>query len=101
MLAAHAGDIKDYICKKNAWSSKTFESVDWKGFKGYMGKLDKVRQTNVIKLVHNWVNDGHQQDLFAKQTHFTECPAECGQIEHHQHYLSCYAPPMIKQKTSV
>lgn len=64
------------------------------GFKGYMNKLDKVRQTNVVKLANNWINDGQQQDLFVKQSQFTQCPEECGQIEHHRHYMSCYTPLM-------
>ena len=51
-------------------------------------------------MVHNWIYNGQQQDLFAKQTHFTHCPAECGKIEYHQHYMACYAPPMIIQNNN-
>lgn len=63
-----------------------------------MGKIDKVRQTNVMKLVHNWIHDGLQNDLFIKQTHFTQCPVECGKNEYLQHYMACYAPTMNIQK---
>lgn len=69
-------------------------SVDWNGFQGYMAELDNVRQNNVIKLVHNWINNGQQQDLFSNQQHFTQYPAECCQIETH---MSCYAPPILTQ----
>ena len=99
MMAAHSDILQSYICDKNKWSNTVFQSVDWMGFNGFLSKLDNVRQTNVIKLVHNWINDGHQQDLFSNQLHFTECPADCGQIETHQHYISCYAPPMLTQNT--
>lgn len=73
--------------------------MDWEGFKGYIGKLDKLQQTNVIKLVHKWIHDGQQHDLFAKQTHFTECQAECGQFEYNQHYILCYVQSMVPQKS--
>lgn len=87
-MAAHAEDLQAYICKKNTWINTVFKSVDWMGFQGYTTKLDNVWQTNVIKLVHNWNNGGQQQDFFANQHHFSQCPAELGQIERHQHYMS-------------
>ena len=67
MMAAHAEDLQVYICKKNTWTNAVFRSVDLIGFQGYMTKLDNVQQTNVIKLVHNWIHDGQQKDLFANQ----------------------------------
>jgi len=88
MMAAHADDLQTYICNKNIWTNAVFKSVDWIDFQGYMSKLDNVRQTNVIKLVHNWINDGQQYDLFSNQQHFSQCPAECDQIETNHHYIS-------------
>lgn len=61
-------------------------------------KIDNTRQTNERKMVHNWIHDEQQQDLFAKETQFTQYPVECGKIEYHQHDMACYAPPMIIKK---
>ena len=97
MMAAHGDILQSYICNKNKWTIPVFLSVDWMGFNGFLSKLDNVRQTNVIKLVRNRINDAQQQELFSTQQHFTECTAKCGQIETHQHYISCHAPPMLTQ----
>ena len=94
MMAAYDEELESYICKKYTWINAVFRSVDWMGFQGYITTLDNVRQTNVIKLVHNWIHDGQKQDLFANQHHFSQCPVECDQIEYHQHYMSCYVPPI-------
>ena len=48
--------------------------------------------------IQNSVYDRQQQHLFSKKNNFTKCPAECGQVEYDQHYLSCKAPPMVLQR---
>ena len=53
-----------------------------------MGTIGVARQKNVIKMVHNWINDGQQQVLFSHGAELTIYPAECGKVEYHQHYLS-------------
>ena len=63
-LASHGPQLQDYICDKAKWSPHIFQTVDWKGFYQYLKSLDNIRQTNIIKLAHNWVNDEHQKDLF-------------------------------------
>ena len=98
MLASHGRALQDYICEKSKWTAPTFHSIDWSGFHSYIRTLSKVKHTNVVKLVHNWVNDGHQKGLFLESTEPTACPAECGRTENHQHYLACFAPPMLAQK---
>ena len=97
-FASHGQQLQDYICEKAKWSTQIFQTVDWEGFYSYLKSLDAIRKTNVIKLSHNWVNDGHQKDLFSQGIETTLCPAECGLMETHQHYLSCYAPPLMTQK---
>ena len=94
-MANHGNDLKDYICKKSKWSSSTFNSVDWEGFHRYTNTLNKVQHTNVVKLAHKWINDGYQKDLFSEGIEQTLCPAGCGRMEAHQHYLTCFAPPLI------
>ena len=76
-MASHSSDLRRYICTKNQWISQVFESMDWQDFHLYMESLDKVRQTNVIKLEHNWIHDGHQKDIFSKIIETITCPAKC------------------------
>ena len=96
--ATHDKNLQDYICEKERWTPRIFTSVDWRGLEAYLGSLPATAQTNVIKLTHNWVHDGYQKDLFAQDGDRHPCPAECGRLEAHQHYLSCYAPPMTTAK---
>ena len=63
-----------------------------------MGTICAVRQTNMIKMVHNWINNGEQQGIFSQGAELIRYPAECGKVEYHQHYLSCYSPLMLVQK---
>ena len=74
--------------------------VDWDNFETAINKSPAVYQTNIIKMVHNWANDGHQKKQFKCPEDPIEhkCSTGCDQIEAHQHYLSCFAPPMIKEK---
>ena len=92
--ASHNMNLQQYICDKSGWSIATFSSVDWHGLGAYMKSIPNTKQTNVIKMVHNWIHDGYQKDLFATEGEAHICPAECGRREAHQHYISCYAPPM-------
>ena len=49
-------------------------------------------------MVHSWIHDGYQKDLFATDGEVHMCPAGCGRQEEHQHYISFYAPPMTAVK---
>ena len=91
-------DLKQYICTKSSWTSAIFDTVDWEGFNTFMHSINNTRKTNVIKMTHDWIHDGHQKTLFSKEGEMHLCPAECGLMESHQHYVACFAPPMIHQK---
>ena len=52
MMASYAKEVQEYICTKYAWTTKIVDSVDWEDFRRYIGSLDNVRQTTVIKMVH-------------------------------------------------
>ena len=54
----------------------------------FMKTLTDTKQTNVIKMTHNWIHDGYQKDLFATEGDAHLYPAECGRLEAHQHYIS-------------
>ena len=98
MEATHDLDLKQYICTKSSWTSEILDTVDWEGFNTFMNSINSIRQTNVIKMTHDWIHDGHQKTLFSKEGEMHLCPAECGLMESHQHYVACFAPPMIYQK---
>ena len=97
-MAAHDNNLQTYICDKAGWSSQVFHYVDWEGLDSYLSSLPAATQTNAIKMVHNWIHDGHQKDLFSTEGEVHMCPADCGRWEAHQHYISCYAPPMTIAK---
>ena len=59
------------MCMKTHLKSETFEIVHWEGFDNYMWSLAKVQQTNVVKLVHDWVNDGQLKELFSLESDHT------------------------------
>ena len=58
-----------------------------------MDKLPATRATNVIKLVHNWQNDGHQQFLHSEGETPNLCPC-CDKPEDHLHFLWCKSKEM-------
>ena len=62
----------------------------------YMASLLVVRETNVVKLVHNWQNDGHQKHLHSEGEETPECPV-CGKYEHHYHFFYCKNSQMTQQ----
>ena len=78
LMASHGAAVQEYIYEKSKWSSSTFNSVDWVNFDRYVNTLDRVQHTNVVKLAHNWVNDGHQRDSFSEGLEQTLRPSECG-----------------------
>ena len=68
MEATHDLELKQYICTKSSWTSEIFDSLDWEGFRSYMQSITSVRQTNVIKMTHEWIHDGHQKDVDASMS---------------------------------
>ena len=55
-----------------------------------MKKVQGIKATNIIKVVMNWQNDGHQNGLFYGTD--ANCPA-CGKAtEDHLHFLRCTDP---------
>ena len=92
MDATHDLDLQQYICEK---PSQTPETFDWVGFQTYMKSIPSERQTNVIKMAHNWICDGYQKDLSAKEGEVHLCSADCRRMEAHQHYISYFALTMV------
>ena len=88
-------DLQEYTQKETSSLAAQFHMVDWDNFGMAMKYLPSVYQTNVIKLVHDWVYDGHQQDLFPNLEALRAYLAGCGNIETHQHNISLFDPPMI------
>ena len=63
----------------------------------YMTKLEGTRATNVIKLVMNWQNDNHQNELFYDKPGI--CPACETVLEDHLHFLCCKDPVLYRLNT--
>ena len=73
--------------------------VDWDNFGMAMKKLSPVYQTNVVKMAHDWGYESYQQDLFSNPEAASTYPVGRGNIENHQNYISCFAPPYDTQET--
>ena len=49
------GPMVEYLMGKNKhWKEKIFHMVDWIGMKMCMGRMEEMKVTNVLKLVHGW-----------------------------------------------
>ena len=85
---SHAKHLKEHIREKMKLDESMFNTMNWSGMESYMETTIIVRQTNVVKMLHDWVNEGQQQDLFLNDKEVTQYPAECGRVDHHKHYTS-------------
>ena len=88
--------LQEYLQDKNKWDTQTFNSINWKAMGAFMKSLTGEQETNVIKLVHNWQNDGHQNHLHSEGKETPECPV-CGKYEHHYHFFYCKNSQMTQQ----
>ena len=84
----HSPLLQEYIRQKNGWDSQTFQMIDWVAMETYVKTLSGTQETNVIKLVHSWQNDGHQKSLHSEGEETAACPA-CGLYEDHFHFVRC------------
>ena len=92
----HGPALRVYLMEKFHWSVETFDSINWDAMKSFVKNLDGTRETNIIKLLMNWQNDAHQNDIFYGKG--GQCPA-CSKQEHHLHFLSCQDPVLYKLNT--
>ena len=104
--------IEEYLRHKNKWTSQDIKTIDWKGMEDVITTLPMTKRLSYLQLIHNWQNTGAQKEKFARsamkqQTYNNEnlqdledkqikllaqCPFQCGQCEHHMHFMECKAP---------
>lgn len=83
----HGPALQQYVMDKYSWTLEVFESIDWRATKSFVSTLAGTRETNVIKLLIDWQNDAHQNDLFYEKG--GTWPACSTEQEDHLHFLSC------------
>ena len=88
--------IIDYLMRRNKWTERTFDSIDWDAHERYLKKLPYLKAIKVVKYIHDWQNTGDQKKLFdskREEPHHKEseylCPLKCGCPESAQHFLRC------------
>ena len=94
----HGPALQRYLCNKFHWSDEVFHMIDWSAMGSYMRRVDGVKATNIIKLVMNWQNDGHQNELFYSTGGV--CPACNNVVENHLHFLCCRDPVLSRMNVA-
>ena len=87
-LKVNGEELKKYIQKKYYWNDIEQSLINWEAIESAMKSYTEIRKTRMTQLMFDWQNDGHQKMLFDASTQ-AMCPAECGEIEDHNHYLYC------------
>ena len=47
--------MKEYLCTKNDWSTRTFDLINWSAHHAALHKYKLVQRVTVMKLVHGWL----------------------------------------------
>ena len=88
--------METYLLGKNKqWNKNILHLVDWASMGTYMKELGGTRAINVLKYAHDWQNDGQQKETFYGPSEEVECPAKCGEMKTHMHFLSYKSPPSL------
>lgn len=93
----HRPPLREYLRDKFGRTDKVFEYIDWNSMSTCVNNLEGTRATNVIKLVMNWQNNNHQNELFYSKTGM--CPACANVKEDHLHFLCCKEPVLHRLNT--
>jgi ribonuclease HI len=89
--AAHAGPMKTYLGQKFEWTDQQVETINWPAMRLAKRRLKMHKSIRISKMMHNWLNDGHQK---AKMEQDGKCPC-CGKEEEDIiHMYRCEHPPM-------
>ena len=89
--------ICEYIQRKYNWNNLEQELIDWNSLEKAIKKYSEFKKSIMVQLLYNWQNDGHQKQHFNSNAQ-SECPAKCGQLETHNHYLFCEEKSMIESR---
>lgn len=85
--------MEEYLQQKYNWNTLEQELIAWKEVAQALKQYTEFKKSKIIQLMYNWQNDGEQKSYFQESSN-VECPAKCGEIESHQHYLHCNATQM-------
>ena len=95
--SVNGSKLQEYINKKYNWCEIEQSLINWEGLAQAMKKYSEYKKSKVIQLMYNWQNDGCQKQKFHAQADAL-CPAKCGEVETHNHYLRCNDKRMIQTR---
>ena len=93
----HGPALRRYLQEKFGWSDEVFDTIGWEAMHSFVKDLEGTRETNIIKLLMNWQNDAHQNEIFYGKG--GQCPA-CSKTENHLHFISCQDPVLFRMNTA-
>jgi len=88
--------LRETIEKKERWSVRVFDLVEWDAFSKAFSKLPRVRRISYSKLTHKLLQTNSRNNLFYGST--AVCPCCNNQEETQQHIISCPSPQMEKAR---
>ena len=69
------------------WTDHIFETIEWDAIMKHLKTQQPTRFTTILKMVHRWQHDGHQNGLFYGIGDGCECIAGCREMETRYHYI--------------
>ena len=93
----NGSSVKEYITKKYNWCNIEQSLINREGMLQEMKKYIEYKKSKIIQLMYNWQNDGYQKQKFHTHTDMS-FPANCGELELHNHYLQCSNKRMIQKR---
>ena len=100
--------------KRKGWTHKDVGTVEWEAVEAMLRSASSQQKAQLIKLLHNWQNTGHQKGKFRdsrlkldsdellipteEEIHCHECPDRYNEEETDLHYLDCQAPHVKKRR---
>jgi hypothetical protein len=81
------------------WKSHTvWENVDMQGLGLAFKSLDTPSRHFISKMLHGWLNTGHQRQKITKDPNSSHCPCCQAPNETFEHILRCSAPMVVKAR---
>ena len=93
--------MQGYLLKKNKWTTKTYDKVDWITLAQYLKTVPSGKLTNLLKLQHGWQQTASRNKLMygsdSDESNDGLCPLGCGKEEIKFHYMTCVHQPGYSQ----
>ena len=95
-LSCHWSTVQGYLLKKNKWTTKTYDKVDWITLAQYLKTVPSGKLTNLLKLQHGWQQTASRNKLMygfdSDDDNNGLCPLGCGKEE-----IKCVHQPGYSQ----